>query len=121
MTGTYVTIGKVFSVDAMAKTTGGMTLTRAFVQGEGQDELIPAMGKLADKLSAELNKIYSSGQVPVAIRCGIIGRMNQAFIAGFLAAAIAAQSQRDAASLMARGYVPESRENGIRCGLAQRS
>lgn len=33
-----------------------------------------------------------SGQVPVAIRCGIIGRMNQAFIAGFLAGAIAAHA-----------------------------
>jgi len=58
ISGTYVTIGKIFSVDAMAKTSAGRTLTRAFVQGEGQDELIPAIGKLADKLSAELTKIY---------------------------------------------------------------
>ena len=49
LTGTYVVIGKVFSVDAMAKSANGRTLTRAFVQGESQDELIPAMGKLADK------------------------------------------------------------------------
>lgn len=58
VSGTYVTIGKIFSVDAMAKTSAGRTLTRAFVQGESQDELIPAIGKLADKLSAELTKIY---------------------------------------------------------------
>jgi hypothetical protein len=58
VSGTYVTIGKIFSVDAIAKTSAGRTLTRAFVQGEGQDELIPAVGKLADKLSAELTKIY---------------------------------------------------------------
>ncbi len=58
ISGTYVTIGKIFSVDAMAKTSAGRTLTRAFVQGESQDELIPAIGKLADKLSAELTKIY---------------------------------------------------------------
>jgi hypothetical protein len=64
VTGTYVTIGKVFSVDALAKTAAGKTLARAFVQGEGQDELIPAVGKLADKLSAELAKIYASGQFP---------------------------------------------------------
>ena len=66
VTGTYVTIGKVFSVDALARTTAGRTLTRAFVQGEGQDELIPAVGKLAEKLSVELVKIYSSGQSPAA-------------------------------------------------------
>lgn len=58
VTGTYVTIGKIFSLDALAKTSAGKTLTRAFVQGEGQDELIPAVGKLADKLSAELVKVY---------------------------------------------------------------
>lgn len=58
VTGTYVTIGKIFSLDAMAKTSAGKTLTRAFVQGEGQDELIPSVGKLADKLSAELVKMY---------------------------------------------------------------
>jgi hypothetical protein len=63
VTGTYVTIGKVFSVDALAKTAAGKTLTRAFVQGEGQDELIPAVGKLAEKLSAELGKIYAAGQL----------------------------------------------------------
>lgn len=73
VTGTYVTIGKIFSVDALAKNSAGKTLTRAFVQGEGQDDLIPAVGKLADKLSAELVKIYSAGTVatgslpPVAV------------------------------------------------------
>ena len=62
VSGTYVSIGKVFSVDALARTTGGKTLTRSFVQGENHDELIPALGKLAEKLSAELNKLYFSGQ-----------------------------------------------------------
>lgn len=59
VTGTYVVIGKIFSVDALAKSAAGKTLTRAFVQGDSQDELIPAMGKLADKLAAELAKITS--------------------------------------------------------------
>jgi len=63
VTGTYVVIGKIFSVDALAKAPGGKVLTRAFVQGENQDDLIPAVGKLAEKLSAELVKIYSSGPV----------------------------------------------------------
>ncbi len=60
VTGTYVVIGKVFSVDALARTVGGKSVSRAFVQGENQDELIPAIGKLADKLSAELSRMYIS-------------------------------------------------------------
>jgi hypothetical protein len=66
VSGTYVSFGKVFSIDTIAKNPAGKTVARAFVQGETQDELIPAVGKLADKLSAELGKIYSSGQVPAA-------------------------------------------------------
>ncbi|MBI2354539.1 MAG: VCBS repeat-containing protein [Deltaproteobacteria bacterium] len=61
VSGTYIAIGKMFSVDALARTSAGRTLTRTFVQGESQDELIPAVGKLADKLSAELVKLYSGG------------------------------------------------------------
>lgn len=60
VTGTYVVIGKVFSVDALAKTTAGKTVTRSFVQAENQDELIPSIGKLADKLAADLIKIYAA-------------------------------------------------------------
>ncbi|MBW4054238.1 MAG: VCBS repeat-containing protein [Proteobacteria bacterium] len=63
--GTYVSIGKIFSLDASGKTTAGKIVTRAFVQGESQDELIPAIGKLAEKLSAGLIKMYPAGQ-PVA-------------------------------------------------------
>lgn len=66
VSGTYVSIGKNFSVDAIAKTAAGKTLTRAFVQGVTEDELIPAVGKLAEKLSAELIKIYSSAQSNLA-------------------------------------------------------
>jgi hypothetical protein len=65
VTGTYVIFGKIFSLDAIAKTAAGKTVTRAFVQGESQDELIPAVGKLADKLSAELVKMSSNRQIPV--------------------------------------------------------
>jgi hypothetical protein len=64
VTGTYVVIGKVFSIDAMARTTSGKTLGRAFVQGESQDELIPAVGKLADKLRAELERATSAVAAP---------------------------------------------------------
>jgi hypothetical protein len=70
VTGTYVTIGKVFSVDALAKTFAGKTITRAFVQGENQDELIPAVGKLADKLTIELAKMESPITSPATTTSG---------------------------------------------------
>jgi hypothetical protein len=42
------------------------------VQGESQDELIPAVGKLADKLSVELIKIYAAGPPPAAIAAAVL-------------------------------------------------
>ena len=54
--GAYISIGKVFSIDAVAKNQAGKAVARAFVQGGTEDELIPAIGKLAEKLSAELTK-----------------------------------------------------------------
>ena len=63
VTGTYVSIGAVFSVDALARTTGGKSLTRAFVQGNSQDELIPSIGKLAEKLSVELSRQFAATPV----------------------------------------------------------
>lgn len=59
VSGSYISIGKIFSIDAVAKTAAGKTLTRAFVQGGNLDELIPAIGTLAEKLTAELTKISS--------------------------------------------------------------
>jgi hypothetical protein len=56
VSGTYISIGKVFSIDTIAKTTAGKIITRAFVQGDSKDELIPTVGKLAEKLTAELVK-----------------------------------------------------------------
>lgn len=64
--GTYVTIGKIFSIDAVAKTAAGKALTRSFIQGKTEDELIPAIGLLAEKLSADLVKSYAVIQ-PAAI------------------------------------------------------
>lgn len=58
VTGSYISIGKVFSIDAVAKGGGGSVLTRAFVQGEGSDELIPSIGKLAKQLSEGIAKGY---------------------------------------------------------------
>ncbi len=72
VSGAYVTFGKVFSIDAVAKTTAGKTVARTFVQGESQDELIPALGKLAEKLSAELVKSYSAVPAVVAVPLPVV-------------------------------------------------
>lgn len=54
ISGTYIAIGKIFSLDALAKNNSGTIVARSFVQGESQDELIPAVGTLATKLMAEI-------------------------------------------------------------------
>lgn len=56
--GSYLQIGKVFSIDAVARNGKGDVVTRAFVQGESQDELIAAIGKLAQGLADGITKSY---------------------------------------------------------------
>lgn len=63
VSGTYIAIGKVFSVDALVRSVAGKTLARTFIQGETGEELIPVIGRLADKLAAELAKLPAA---PVA-------------------------------------------------------
>jgi len=53
--GSYTQLGKMFSLDAVAKQGGERTLSTVFEQGEGQDDLIPAIGRLAGKLKAGLS------------------------------------------------------------------
>jgi len=63
VTGSYVVFGKVFSMDAVANVKGGGTLARGFVQGVSADELIPAVGKLAQILGGEIAKDYKPTSV----------------------------------------------------------
>ncbi|GAM11732.1 hypothetical protein OR1_04049 [Geobacter sp. OR-1] len=56
--GSYVVFGKVFSIDAAAKGRTGEVVARAFVQGESQDELIPAIGKLGKMLADNIARNY---------------------------------------------------------------
>jgi hypothetical protein len=63
--GTYLTIGKQYNLDAFARTAGGQTVSRSYVQGEGgQEALFGAVGSLADKLSSDLLKKLEGGSVP---------------------------------------------------------
>ena len=55
----YTQLGKVFSLDAVARTVAGRPLATAFEQGDGLDALIPAVGKLSAKLRGEIERRYS--------------------------------------------------------------
>ncbi|MDD2852787.1 MAG: VCBS repeat-containing protein [Desulfuromonadaceae bacterium] len=50
ITGSYASFGKTFSIDASVKNAAGETLGQRYVQGESPNDLIPAIGKLADQL-----------------------------------------------------------------------
>ena len=72
----YVVAGQTFSLDAVA-TSGGKTKSTVFVEGEHPGGLISGVGKLADKLAAELPKVQPVQAVSPAVP-GDIVRINDA-------------------------------------------
>lgn len=66
ISGSYVEFGGIFSMDAVAKNGAGLVLTRAFVQGQGKGELIPAIEKMARELVGEVRKAYLPPSAPQA-------------------------------------------------------
>lgn len=58
--GTYIVFGKVFSLDGQLVGSGGKILGRAFEQGETADDVIPAIGRLAQKLTGEIGKLTAT-------------------------------------------------------------
>lgn len=56
LAGSYALFGKMFSIDVLLKNSISGTMTKVFEQGESQDDLIPAFGRLAQKLDRELAK-----------------------------------------------------------------
>lgn len=54
--GSYIAFGKVYSLDAVGKSREGKVLVRAFEQGESQDEMLQAVGRLAKTLLAGIEK-----------------------------------------------------------------
>ncbi len=54
--GSYAQFGKMFSLDVIIKSRENGKLTKVFEQGEGQEDIIPAVGRLARKVDAELAK-----------------------------------------------------------------
>jgi hypothetical protein len=66
ISGSYTQLGKIFSLDAVAKLASGRTLATVFEQGESQDDLIPALGRISTKLKTELPLRYQQAPAPAA-------------------------------------------------------
>jgi hypothetical protein len=64
LSGSYTLFGKIFSIDVLIKNTLNNALTKVFEQGEGQDDMIPAFGRLALKLDRELAKTQTAVSAP---------------------------------------------------------
>jgi len=62
--GSYIAFGKVFSIDAVAKSSSGTVLARAFEQGESQEEVLQAVGKVAKTLLSGIEKNSGSIAAP---------------------------------------------------------
>ena len=65
LTGSYAVFGKMFSIDVLLKNSLTGSLTKVFEQGEGQDDLLPAFGRMAQKLDRELAKVQTVIAAPV--------------------------------------------------------
>lgn len=71
VSGSYALFGRMFSLDVLLKNTASGTMTKIFEQGDGQDDLIPAIGRLAQKIERELSRIPASpAPAPAAIQAG---------------------------------------------------
>lgn len=63
VSGSYTAIGKMFSLDALAKNPAGKQLAASYEQGENLDALIPAVGKISAKLKGEIVKRFGQPTV----------------------------------------------------------
>lgn len=63
--GSYALFGKMFSVDVLLRNTASGKIAKLFEQGEGQDDLLPALGRLAKKIDQELARNQAAATTPV--------------------------------------------------------
>ena len=66
LTGSYALFGKMFSVDVLLKNSRTGAISKVFEQGDSQDDLLPAFGRLAQKLDRELARVQTVVAAPVA-------------------------------------------------------
>jgi hypothetical protein len=64
LAGSYALFGKMFSIDVLIKNSLSGAMTKVFEQGESQDDLIPAFGRLAQKLDREFAKVQPAAAAP---------------------------------------------------------
>jgi len=65
LAGSYALFGKMFSIDVLVKNSASGMLTKVFEQGGSQDDLLPAIGRLAQKVDRELAKVSAvAGEAP---------------------------------------------------------
>jgi hypothetical protein len=63
--GSYALFGKMFSIDVLLKNSLTGTMTKVFEMGESQDDMLPAFGRLAQKIDRELAKAPAVAAAPV--------------------------------------------------------
>ncbi len=56
LSGSYARFGGMFSIDLLLRGRDGKTMRKIFEQGEGDNDLIPALGRLSRKIDTELAK-----------------------------------------------------------------
>ncbi|HJV65277.1 MAG TPA: hypothetical protein VJ550_06085 [Geomonas sp.] len=84
----YTQLGKMFSLDAVAKSAPGRQLATAFEQGDNPDTVIASVGKLASKLKEEILKGYPAkeavqpSQAPAATAAQPVPTIPAAAMAG---------------------------------------
>jgi hypothetical protein len=67
VSGSYILSGRLFSLDAQIVQQKTSEIATVFEQGEGQDDLIPAVGRLAQKINRELEKISTVSGAKAAL------------------------------------------------------
>ncbi len=67
VTGRYTQAGKLFSLDAVASDAAGRTVGRDYVEGDDQGQLLPALGKLAAGLAAQISASSADRALPQTV------------------------------------------------------
>lgn len=65
LSGSYALIGKMFSLDMQIQDPATGLITKVYEQGEGQDDLIPSLGRLARKVDQAVAARQATNAVPL--------------------------------------------------------